>query len=154
MLHIFQEYTLTINFMAQLLFKKLKHISQKIQNRRSGGTENSIYETYLKTVMPHRHHICAKSYDMANATMCAYSQWDHELPNWKCALQCCAKCSSINLTDQETYDKYLHTSPSVRFQIYYLIARCTKRGRLPLTEFFLSQVSTGFYFRKINENIH
>ena len=46
---------------------------------------------------------------------------------------CCAKCQSINIPDQETDDQYPDTSPSIRFHIYHLIARCTKHCRLPLT---------------------
>ena len=60
--------------MAWFLFKKLKDISQNSQNRRSGEKENCIYETYKNTVMPHGHHIYAKAYDMARATMCANLQ--------------------------------------------------------------------------------
>ena len=47
---------------------------------------------------------------------------------------CCAKCPSINLPDQETYDQYHDNSPSIRFHIYILIELCTKYGRLPLTD--------------------
>ena len=65
--------------------------------------------------------------------MCSYSQSDHALPHWKCVLWCCAKFPSINITDQETYDKHPNPSNSIRFHIYHLIARCTKHGRLPLT---------------------
>ena len=83
--------------------------------------------------MPHGHHIYAKEYDMSNPKICAYSQSDHALPNCKCVLRCCAKCPSINITDQETDDQYPDTSPSISFHIYHLIARCTKHGRLPLT---------------------
>ena len=84
--------------------------------------------------MPHGRHIHAKAYNMAKATMCAYSQSDHALPHWKCVLRCCAKCPSINIPDQETDDKHPNPSPSIRFHIYHLIARCTKHGRLPLTD--------------------
>ena len=84
--------------------------------------------------MPHGRHIYAKSYDMGKATMCAYSQSDHALPKFKCVMQCCAKFPSINITDQETYYQYPDTSPSIRFHIYQLIARCTTYVRIPLTE--------------------
>ena len=84
--------------------------------------------------MPHGRHIYARSYDTAKATMCAYSKLDHLLPQWKCVLQCCAKCPGISLTDQETYDKYPNTSPSTRFHIYHLIVCCTIHGRLTLTD--------------------
>ena len=84
--------------------------------------------------MPHGRHIYAKSYDMSKATICAYSQSDHELLHWKCVLRCCAKCSSINITDKDTDDNNPNPSPSIRFKIYHMIACCTKHGRLTLTE--------------------
>ena len=82
--------------------------------------------------MPHGSHIYAKEYDMAKATMCACSQSDHALPHWKCVLQCCAKCTGINIPDQETDDKHTNTRPSISFHIYHLITRCTKHGMLLL----------------------
>ena len=66
--------------------------------------------------------------------MCEYSQSDHALPHWKCVFRCFSKYPSINLPGQEPGDQYLDTSPSVCFHIYRLIARCTKHGRLPLTD--------------------
>ena len=84
--------------------------------------------------MPHGHHIYAKAYDTEKATMCAYSQSDHALPQWKRVLLCCAKCTSINLPDQETDDQHPDTIHSIRFHIYHLIAHCKKHGRLPLTD--------------------
>ena len=99
-----------------------------------GEKQICIYETYKNTVMPHGRHIYAKAFDMAKATMCAYSQSYHALPHWKCLLQCCAKCPGIDITDQDTDDKYPNTSPSISFHIYHLIARCTNHGRIPLTE--------------------
>ena len=84
--------------------------------------------------MPHGRHIYTKASDMEKATICAYIQSDHALPQWKCALICYAKVPSINIPDQETDDQYSDTSPSISFHIYHLIARCTKHGRLPLTD--------------------
>ena len=84
--------------------------------------------------MPQGCHISAKAYDMEKATMCAYAQSDHALTHWKCVLRCCAKCPSINIPDQERYYKHPDTTPSIRFHIYHLIARCTKHGKLPLTD--------------------
>ena len=84
--------------------------------------------------MPHGRNIYAKAYDMAKATICANSQSDHALPNWKRVLRCCAKCPIINLPDQETDDQYPDTSPSIRFNIYHIIARCTQHGRILLTD--------------------
>ena len=56
--------------------------------------------------MPHGQHIYAKSYDMANDTMCTYPQSDHALQHWKFVLQCCDKCPYINLPEQETNKKH------------------------------------------------
>ena len=98
-----------------------------------GKKSNHIYETYKDTVMPNGRHIYAKEYDMAKSKMCAYSQSDHALPHCKCELRCCAKCPSINLPDQETYDEYPNTSPSIQFHIYHLISLCTTHGRLLLS---------------------
>ena len=84
--------------------------------------------------MPHGPHIYAKVYDMEKATMCAYSQSDHVLPQWKCVLLCRAQCTRINITDQEPGDKHPNPSSSISFHIYHLISRCTKHGRIPLTD--------------------
>ena len=84
--------------------------------------------------MPRVRHFYAKAYDMAKATMCAYSQSYHALPHCKCVFWCCAKCPSINLPDQEINYQYPDTSTSIFFHIYHIISRCTKHNRLPLTE--------------------
>ena len=91
--------------------KKLKDKIQNAQSRRSGEKSHHIYETYKNTVMPHGRHIYAKSYGMANATMCTYPQSDHALPNFKCALWCCTDCPCINISDQETDKKHEETTP-------------------------------------------
>ena len=120
--------------MAISLFKKLKYLIQNAQNKRSGEKENCIYATYKNIVMTHGRHIYAKAYDMENARMCAYSHSDHALPHWKFVLRCCAQCPSINISDQEIYDQYPDTSPSIRFHIYHLISSCKKYGRVLLTD--------------------
>ena len=84
--------------------------------------------------MPHGHHIYAKAYDMAKAKIRANSQSYHALPHWKCVLRFCAKCPSINITDQEKYDENPNPIPSISFHIYHLIERCKKHGRLTLTD--------------------
>ena len=75
--------------------------------------------------MPHKCHIYAKSSYIYNTTMCVYPWYDHAIPHWKCVLCCCADCLRINLPDQETDKQYSETSPSIRFHIYHIIARCT-----------------------------
>ena len=49
-------------------------------------------------------------------------------------MQRCAKCPSINLTDQEIDDQYNNTSPLICFRIYHLIARCSTHRRLLLND--------------------
>ena len=66
--------------------------------------------------------------------MCAYPHSDHSLPHWKFVLQCCEKFPRKNIPDQEIDDQYSNTSPSIRFHIYHIIARCTKSDRIPLNE--------------------
>ena len=82
--------------------------------------------------MPHGRHIYAKSSDVTKAKMCTYPQSDHTLPPWKRVLRCCAKCSFINLPDQETQNQYSETTPSMRFHIYHIIGHCTAHGRISL----------------------
>ena len=90
--------------------------------------------------MPHMRHIYSKAYDMSKEKMCAYPQSDHALPHWKCVMQCCAKCPSVNLLDQETDDQYTDNIPSIHFKICNIIAHCTTHGRLPFNDIFLSRV--------------
>ena len=116
-----------------MFFLKM-YISQNAQNRRSGKKQICIYETYKNTVMPHERYIYAKAYDMVKAKICANSQSDHALPHWKCVLRCFPQCTSINIPDQEIYDKHTNPSPSICFNIYHLISPCKKHGRLSLTE--------------------
>ena len=81
--------------------------------------------------MPHGCHIYAKASNMANATMCTYTQSDHALPHWKCVFRCCADCTCINLPDQETNKQYEEITPSIRFHIYHIIGRCTTHDIIP-----------------------
>ena len=74
--------------------------------------------------MPDVRHIYAKVSDMAKEKMCPYTQPDHALPHWKFVFTCCAKCTCVNLTDQEKDDQYSETSTLICFNIYHLIARC------------------------------
>ena len=96
--------------------------------------------------MPHGRHIYAKTSDMAKATMCTYPQSYHALPHWKCILQCCADCPCINIPDQETDKKHEETTPSIRFQIYHIIACCTAHGRISLKD--------KKYVTCVNKNLH
>ena len=84
--------------------------------------------------MPHGRHIYTKAYDMAKSKMCAKSQSDHALPHLICILRCCAQFPSIIIPDQETDNNHPNPSPSNRFHVYHMIARCTKYVRLSLTD--------------------
>ena len=121
-------------FWRDSYLKKLKHQIKNAQNRGSDEKSHHIYETYKNTVMSHGRHIYAKASDMTQDTMCAYPQSDHALLYWKCVLLCCAKFLCINLPDQETDNHSSDTTPSIRFQIYHIIARCTAHGRIPLKD--------------------
>ena len=134
-LYICQKYKFLVTIMLWSLFrKKCKDQIQNSQNRSSGEKANRVYETYKTTVIPHGRHIYAKASDMEKATMCAYLQSDHELSHWKCVMQYCDKCPSVNLPDQETDNLYSNTSSSIRFHIYHLIARCREHGSLSLND--------------------
>ena len=93
-----------------------------------------MYETYKNAVMPHGHHIYAKSSDMANATMCAYPQSYNSLPHRKGVLKLCANYTCINLPEQEIYNQYSDTTPSIQFHIYHIIAHFTAHGRIPFKD--------------------
>ena len=40
----------------------------------------------------------------------------------------------INLPDQEKYNQYSETEPSIRFHIYHIIGRCTAHGTITLKD--------------------
>ena len=83
---------------------------------------------------------------MAKATMCTYPQSDHALTHWKYVFRCFAECPCINLPDQETYKINEETTPSIRLQIYHIIARCTAHGKIPL--------KNEKYVTSVNKNLH
>ena len=61
--------------------------------------------------MPHGPHIYSKAYNMSKGTMCAYTQYDHALPYWKCVLRCCSDCPCANIPDKETDNQYSNKTP-------------------------------------------
>ena len=124
----------------------MKDKSQNSQSRRCDEKSHQMYETYKNTEMPHRCYIYTKESDMAKARMWVYTQYNHALPNWKCVLRCCADCLYINLPDQETNRKHEERTPSIRFHIYHIIARCTAHDRIPSKE--------TKYVTRVNKNIH
>ena len=109
--------------------RKLDYLSQNSQNRRSGEKANRLFETYKNFVMPHGHHIYATAADMAMATLCAYPKPQHSLSYCKCVLRCCYNFPRIDLPDQESDRHNSNTPPSMRFNIYHLVAQCTVNGR-------------------------
>ena len=66
--------------------------------------------------------------------MCAYPWYDNALTHCKCVLRYCADCPCINLPYQDTDNQYSDTTPSIRFNIYHIITRCTAHGRIPLKD--------------------
>ena len=82
--------------------------------------------------MPHGSHIYSKASYMEKATMCEYPQYDHALSHQKCVLRFCAKLPCINLPDQETYNQYSDTTPSIRFHIYHIISCYIYHDLFPL----------------------
>ena len=113
---------------------KVKYQIPKSQKIRSGEKAHNIYETYKSTVIPHGHHIYAKASDMPKAKMSAYNQSDHSLPYWKCVLRCCSDFPCINISDQDTDNHNSDITPSFRFHIYHIIARCTAHGRISMED--------------------
>ena len=93
-----------------MYLEKLKHKIKNSQGRNSGEKAHHIYETYKNTVMPLGRHMYAKESDMANATMCAYPQFDYALPHWKCVLWCFSDCPFINLPHQDNNKKHEETT--------------------------------------------
>ena len=126
--------------------KKLKDKIQKAQRRRSGEKAHHIYETYKNTVIPHGRHIYAKASDMEKATMCTYTQSDHKLPHCKYILRCSDECPYINPPVQETDKNDEEITPSIRFHIYHIIARCNDNGRIPFKD--------KKYVIYVNNNLH
>ena len=92
-----------------------------------------------------------------NLIMCAYPQYAHALTHCKRVLICCANCPFINIPDQETYNQYSDTTPSIWFHIYHIIESCTAHGIIPLKDNKIcricrqqssSDVSTNIYTKK------
>ena len=65
--------------------------------------------------MPHERHIYAKASDMAQDTICTYTQSYHTLSHRKCVFWCCDECPYINITDQETNKNMKKQHPQLGF---------------------------------------
>ena len=71
---------------------------------------------------------------MEMATMCAYPQYQHALPHWKCEFCCCYNFPRGYIPGQESDRHIFNTSPTITFHFYLLITCCTVHGRRPLDE--------------------
>ena len=80
--------------------KYINHLSQNAQSRRSGETDNFLFETNKNSVMPHGRHIHTTADDMAMTTIFAYPLSPLVLKHWKCVLHCCCNLLYIDLTDK------------------------------------------------------
>ena len=80
-----------------VIWKNLKIKAKMIKIEGLVKKSHHIYETYKNTVMPHGRHIYAKEYDIAQATMCAYTQYDHAPPHWKFLLWCCTESVHVSI---------------------------------------------------------
>ena len=78
--------------------------------------------------------------------MCAYPQYDHAFPHWKCVLRCCADCSCINLPDQETNKNMKKQNPQLGFTFITSLYAV-----LIIVEFHLK---TRKYVAGVNNNLH
>ena len=88
-------------FHGLIVIQENSRIKAKILKTEGLGKKKiHIYETYKNTVMLHGPHIYVILSDMEKATMCVYPKSDHALTHWKCVLQCCAKCTGVNIPDQ------------------------------------------------------
>ena len=65
--------------------------------------------------MPDGRHIYAKASDMAKATTCIYSQYNHALSHWKGVLRCCDECPYINIHYQERNKSMNRKHPQLGF---------------------------------------
>ena len=118
--------------MSCLLFDEAQISKSNSQIGRSGEMANRLFKTYKNSGMPHGCHIYAISSDMAMDTMRVYPPSQHLLPHYKFLLRCCENCPHIDIPVQESDRHHSDTSPSISFNIYHLIARCTVHGRLQI----------------------
>ena len=66
----------------------------------------------------------------------------------------CADCPCINLPDQETTKEHEETTPSIRFQIYHIIGRCTAHGIIPPKEKKICYMYEQEFLPDSSTNIH
>ena len=110
--------------------------------------------------MPHGRHIYVKASDTAKATICAYPHSYYAFTKLEMYIAMLLQCLSINIPDQETYDKHPNPSTSIRFPIYHLIAQCQQdtdsgqstkiytRKELVMMETIITNFHTIFLFQK------
>ena len=75
-----------------------------------------------------------KSADVYNAKMGHFLYEKHDFPNWKCELNCCAKCKSIAILGQKSnkYDKDIY--PMIYFHVYIVLSHFTVYSLCPFEE--------------------
>ena len=64
--------------------------------------DNSLFEPYKNSFMPHGKHMFQTASRMAMSTMRAYPSSYYSLPHWICVLNCCVKCPRIHLPSPES----------------------------------------------------
>ena len=142
MLHICQNFTFIMISWRDSYFKKTKDISQNAQTRRSEKYSHGTWASYL-----------LQSIDMEIATMCAYSQSDYVLPHWKFH---CDVVPNVQALIFLTSKQMLSILTPVLQLISHLSSYCmlyrTWQASVNWQE-NLSQVSTGYWFRKISKNM-
>ena len=84
--------------------------------------------------MQHGNHKFNTAFEMAMATICAFSPSKYTLPHWKCVFLCCVKYPHIDLPSPESDQHNFNASPTICFHAYHLIARCDVHGRGPFYE--------------------
>ena len=98
--------------------------------KRSVESANRLFETYNIFIIPHGKNIFQAAYDMSTATMFAYTSSNYALPHWKCVLRCCENFLQIDLQILESDYHNSNVSPTIIFNEYQHIARCTMHDRI------------------------
>ena len=89
------------------------NISQNARNRRSIERSNCLFETYKKSMMPHRRHIYTTEADISMTKVYAYPQFHHAFPHWKYVLRCFTNFPHIDITEQEPDRHHSNTTTSI-----------------------------------------
>ena len=120
---------------GKIIIKKTQGSQPKFSKQKVWGKSKFTYMKHIKIQSCHMGVIFMPKHMTWKRQHCMHTHSQiiiHHTVN--VYLRCCAKCPSINITDQETHDQYPNTIPSISFHVFNLIARCTKHGRLTLTD--------------------